>query len=340
MLEIPSCRVVAVAVALAFLAGCSGGSNSLTPGQSTMQPSQGRAGAVRYIRGGLVERPLIVPAVPQPWKLPHEWPNRHHHKKKEILFVADPQNNQILMYNPLTANPSPEGSITNGIDYVFGLAVDKKGTLYAANLLGGNGSITIYPKGQTSPSLTITNGCDAPYGIAVDSQGNIFTSNLDNNTITAYHAGQTSPYETISFASQGQALGIGIDANDNAWIASDSTNQVWELPKGSQTLQNANLTGLAGPINVAFGLSDVMYVSDFAGANVQVYAYGTTSPSMTITSGTPDPTLSGFTKKGYYFQSNQDADVYGFKTGQSTYFSTISGIPDPRGIASIPDITL
>lgn len=334
MFENPSRNAIAVAASLAFLAGCSSGSSSLSPGQTSSAPQSSVAG--HYIRGGAVERPVFVRSVPQPWNLPHEWPD--HHKKKETLFVADPQNNQVLIYNPLKANPTPKGSITDGIDYPFGVAVDKKGTLYVANLLGGNGSITIYPKGKTSPSMTITDGCDAPYGIAVDSQGNIFAAMLNNDVIVAYKAGASSPYESVTFSNDGQALGLGVDANDNIWIASDTNNEVWELPKGSATPQNAGLSGLNGPINVAFGPQDVMYVSNFTGGNVQVYAYGTTTPEMTITNGTPDPTLSGFTKKGYYFQSNQDENVAGYKAGQSTPFSTITGIPDPRGIASTPQV--
>jgi hypothetical protein len=69
---------------------------------------------------------------------------------------------------------------------------------------------------------------------------------------------------------------------------------------------------------------------------VQVYAYGTTTPSRTITSGLTAPTLNGLTHSDYYFQSNQDGNVSGYMKGQSTPFSTITGIPDPRGIASTP----
>jgi len=294
---------------------------------------------MRLVPGSAVEGPLLVPLFPHPWKLPHVWPS--HKKQKEVLFVADPQHNQVLMYNPKTPNPSPEGSITTGVTYPFGVAVDKHGTLYVANLLGGGsntGSITVYPKGMTSPSLTITTGIDGPYGIAVDSQGNVFASNLDNNTIVAYAAGATSPYETIPFSSDGQALGVGVDGNDNIWVGSDSTNQVYEIPKGSSTPHNAGLSGLNGTINVAFGKNDVMYVSNFAGSNVTVYTYGTTTPSMTITTGieTNGPTLSGFTSTGAYFQSNQNSNVSGYKNGQTSPFSSITGIPDPRGIASTP----
>ncbi len=333
MFESSSRRAIVAAASLAFVVGCSGNVGSLAPGQASS--SNKVLVGMHSIQGAAIERRLLVPSVPRPWPLPHAWPN----KKQQVLFVADPQNNQILMYNPKTPNPSPEGSITSGLDYTFGIAVGKKGTLYAANLLGGSaGSIAIYPKGSSTPSLTITDGCDAPYGIGVDSKGDVFIANLNNDTIVGYKAGATSPFETINFSSYGQALGVGVDAKDNVWVGSDTTSQVYEIPAGSTTPQNAGLSGLAGTIGVAFGKKDEMYVSNFSSDNVQVYAYGTTSPSRTITSGLTAPTFGGLTKSDYFFQSNQNGNVSGYKKGQSTPFSTITGIPDPRGIASIPAV--
>lgn len=342
MAEVPYRRASVAAAALLLLAACSSSSGALTPGQSSsLGPSAVAShhlpsGGYRLVRGSAVEGSYLVPLVAHPWKLAHVWPFKKH---KQIMFVADPQDNQILMYNPKIPNPTPEGSITTGIDYPFGVAVDKKGTLYVANLLGGStnaGYITVYPKGQSSPSLTISTGMANPYGIAVDSKGNVFASNLSSNTIVAYAAGQTSPYETIAMPSGSQGLGVGVDGKDNIWVGSDSNNAVYEIPKGSTSPQNAGLSGLNGTINVAFGLKDVMYVSNFGGNNVQVYKYGTTSPSMTITDGISGPTLSGFTTSGWYFQDNQDVNVVGYKKNQSSPFSTITGIPDPRGIATIP----
>jgi hypothetical protein len=333
MFETSFRRATVAAAALAVVAGCSGNTASFSPSQSSSNVAVG----MRRIQGAAVERPLVVPVVPHPLALPHVWPD--HHRHKQILFVADPQNNQVLMYNPKIANPSPKGSITNGIDYPFGLAVDNKKTLYVANLLGGNsssGSITVYPRGHSAPSLTITDGCAAPYGIGVDSKGEIFIANLNNDTIVGYKAGATSPFETINFSSYGQALGIGIDASDNIWVGSDTTSAVYEIPAGSTMPMNAGLSGLNGTIGVAFGQNDEMYVSNFGSDNVQVYAYGSKTPSRTITSGLTAPTFGGLTHSDYYFQSNQDGNVLGYKKGQSTPFSTITGIPDPRGIASTP----
>jgi hypothetical protein len=346
MLPIFSRRALIAATGLAFVTGCSGAS-SLAPSQQsaqlpTSQMSVARqAGAAgHFIQGSIVEGKYFVPAVAHPLSLPHAWPDARRHPA--TLFVADPQQNEVLMYDPATANPSPLGSITTGIDYPFGLAMDKSGTLYVANLLGGspnNGSITVYPKGATSPSLTIVTGMVNPYGVAVDSTGEVFATMLDSNTIVGYKAGATTPFETISFAAFGQALGITTDAHDNLWIGSDSSSEgVWEIPAGTTTPQSSSDTGTNGTIDVAFGLADLEYAANFGGSDVTGYKSGTTTPFRTITDGieTHGPTFGSFTASGAYFQSNQDGNVSGYHKGKVKPFSTITGIPDPRGIVSFP----
>jgi hypothetical protein len=179
--------------ALAVAAGCSSNSGSLTNQSSSLMPSSGHvAPGTRLAHGSALVGPLLVPLVPHPWNLPHAWPDKK--KQRQILFVCDPDDNQVLMYDPDTPNPSPKGSITAGIDYAVGVTVDKRGTLYVANLLGGSpniGSITEYKAGSSSPSLTITDGLDNPYDVAVDSHGDLFVNNLDANSIVGYKPGAT-----------------------------------------------------------------------------------------------------------------------------------------------------
>lgn len=336
MFQTLSRRTLIASAALAFAAGCS--SNSLSPGQSSFAPSSHRvASGMRTLLGPLVSGPIVVSAVPRQPNAPRGWPLKKK-KHKEILFVADGSSG-ILMYNPKSPNASPEGSITTGVDAPAGVAVDKIGTLYVAN--GGNSTVTVYPKGKSSPSLTISSGISSPYGIAVDSKGNVFVSNLGTNDITAYAAGSTTPYETINFNSYGQAVGVGVDAKDNIWVACDSSNGVFEIAAGTTTVTNSGLTSLNGPIGVSFGQQDQIYVSNFAASDVNIYTYGTTTPSGTITSGIESfgPTLNGFTGVDSFFQSNQADDVVGYKKGQTTPFSTLSGASSPLGIASSPLVT-
>jgi streptogramin lyase len=326
-------RVLIAAAALAFVAGCSGNSGSLAPGQSSsLTPSYTVKPGMRVLPGPAVMGPTIVPIVAPRNNAVRGWPSSKRKRRHEILFVGDEATSAVDMFDPRKANPSPEGSITDGISTPIQVAVDKKSTLYVANL--GNGTITEYPKGSSSPSVTLSTGLNEPYGLAVDSKGDVFASNLGNNTIVGYKPGDTSPFETIGFSSEGQAVGMGTDAKDNLWVACDTTSAVYEIPAGTSTPQNSGLSGLEGPISVSFGKHDQMFVSNFGGENVAVYAYGSTSPSYTITTGIDGPTLNGVTYSDVFFQTNQDLNVVGYKKGATTPFSTITGVSDPSGIAS------
>lgn len=323
--------------ALSLAAGCS--SNSLSPGQSSaIAPGSYRASfGMRVLPGPAVAGPIIVPLVPREVNAPAGWPaSSSTDLKGQLLFIADSSSSSVLIYHPQKANSSPIGSITTGVNMPAGLAVDKSGALYVANI--GNNTVTVYPKGSSSPLLTISNGISSPYGITVDSAGNVFVSNLTPNNVTAYAAGSTTPYETIDFTPFGQAVGLGVDASNNIWVACDTTNGVFEIPAGSTSVENSGLTSLNGPIGVSFGKSDIIFVSNFAGSNVNIYTYGTTSPSGTITTGIEafGPTLGGFTVSGAYFQTNQTDNVVGYLAGQTSPFSTLSGASTPFGIASEP----
>jgi len=326
-------RAFSAVAVITLLAGCSGNSGISAPSQSGMLPQSHAFGvATRVLPGPVVAGPIVVPLVPRPHDAPAGWPA----SAKEILFVADGSANQILMYNPKQANPTAMGSITNGLNVPFQVAVDAKGNLYVANI--GNNTVTVYPPGKTSPSFTITSGLSSPYGITVDSKGDVFVSNLGSNAVTAYRHGKNTPYETISFNPYGQAVGLAVDGKNNVYVACDSTNAVYEIPAGKTTPVNAGLSGLNGPVGVSVGLKNTLYVGNFGGSNVSVYKAGSKTPSAVITSGIEHngPTLNGVTSIGSFFQTNQNLNVVGFKAGATSPFSTIGGVSQATGVASSP----
>jgi hypothetical protein len=326
MPETPWHRAVVAATALAFAAACSSNATPVAPGHAT-----------RVLLGPAVTGSIVVPAVTHRSRLRRIWPAK---KDRPILFVANLPDNEVEMYDPKTPNPSPEGSISSGMNYPVGLAVDKKGTLYVSN--EGNNTITIYPAGQSSPGLTISTGLDSNYGVAVDSSGDVFATNLGNDTVVGYKAGATSPFETIDFTSFGQPVGLAADSKDNVWVTCDSTNTIYMIPAGSSKPQNSNFSDVAGPIGISFGEHDVTYVANFGAkpSSVEIYTYGSTTPSGSISNGIEQngPTFNAFTRSEMFFQVNQFDNVVGYRKGQTAPFSTITSIGNPVGIASSPEI--
>ncbi len=171
----------------------------------------------------------------------------------------------------------------------------------------------------------------------MDSHGTIYTSNLGTNTVTTYKAGKTSVFKTIDFPQGSQAVGLAVDSHDNLYVASDTDNEILEVPYGSSEPHNLGLTGTSAPTWLAFRNNDVLYVSNYTGNNATIYPKGQTSPSATITDDMDGPTTSGFARPGIYFQGNQNSSlIYGYKRGRLKPFSTITGISAPHGIASDP----
>ena len=333
MNEMLSARAVVTAAALTFAAGCSGGSAPVNAIPRAFQTAARYAAPVtRLLPGPAAAGPIAVPLVPPTVSGPRGWPDAKR-MANPILFVADLQGNVVRLYDPNTPNPSAEGSITNGISNPQGIAVDSKGSLYVSNV-GSAPAITVYSPGKEKPRLRIpTTGY---YGIAVDSKGDIFGTNV-GGTVVGYRPGKKKPFETIGGFSN--PVGIAVDGKNNVWVSDDSVNKVYVIAAGTKQVKDAGLTGLDSPIGLSFGNGDVLYVANFANrgpSNVKLYPAGSKKPSATITNGITGPTLNGITADDIFFQSNQLGVVVGYKKGQKTPFSTITGNSDPLGIASSP----
>jgi sugar lactone lactonase YvrE len=79
------------------------------------------------------------------------------------------------------------------------IAVDSSGTLYVVDVCGPG--CAVYTYDSTGKLIaTLSNGIDAPVGVLVDSQDNAWIDNFGefNSSITAFHAGQVSPFEYIA----------------------------------------------------------------------------------------------------------------------------------------------
>ncbi len=68
----------------------------------------------------------------------------------------------------------PHRTITHGLTYPIGIAIDHDGNLYVGDHVPyRTTNIQVYPPGSNSPIRTITDGVVWPTGIAVDANGTL-----------------------------------------------------------------------------------------------------------------------------------------------------------------------
>jgi hypothetical protein len=318
----------AITVATLFLiAGCSGG----TPLQSPALVSQA-ANAV--VHSGVPFAAPMLRTLVHPERREGAYP-----VKKSLVFEGDQEEAAVNIYPTakLSSNPAPIATIHVAAGCPYGLAVNKKGTIYVANNCGGN-DVEEYPKGSTTLKTTITDGISNPLGEAIDAKGNLYVSNYPAS-ITVYASGAKTPSETITGGGMVDPFGLALDNSGNLYIADFGASAVFELKAGSTSVTNLGLSGLGEPIGLAYDLK-TGYLWETGGEDnvVNVYDLSTSTSPIETFSGNGDPYAISVENKGSpngeVVQSDLGTDaVYAFKPGSYTPYATLTnGIELPTGL--------
>jgi len=321
-----SLRRPLVVAALFAVAGCSGASSL------TSQPSVANGTGSSFVHRGMP----FAPAVRHHGVLPSI--HSTYAAKGSLVFEGDQSQAAVNVYQTknLAGNPAPIASIVVSAGCPYGLAADKKGTLYVANNCGGN-DVEEYAKGQTTLKTTITNGISNPLGEAIDKSGTLYVSNYPAS-ITEYPYGTTSPSKTITGGGLTDPFGVALDKNGNLFIADFGALQVFELPAGGSSVTPLNLSDLSEPIGVAVDKkTGDLWVTDGTGNKINIYAAGSTTPKQTI-AGQGYPYAISLQNKGkpkgeVVYSDLGTNSVYAFKPGQYTSYATLTnGISTPTGL--------
>jgi sugar lactone lactonase YvrE len=325
-------RRALIMAALFGFAGCGGG--------MTSQPSSlASQGAPAFVHSGVpVAPPLMLRA------FGHKSTSGKYPTKKSLLFEGDEDEAAVNIYQTaaLAKNPAPIATIHVAHGCPYGVATDKKGTIYVADNCGSGsfvGDVEEFPKGSTTLKTTITEGISYPIGMAIDKSGTLYVTGYNPASISEYPAGATSPSKVVTGGGLTDPAGIALDGSGNLYIADFGATAVFELPAGGSSVTNLGLQDLGEPIAVAVDVkTGDLWETGGSGDAINVYQLrSSTSPIKTIT-GDGFPYAIGSENKGKpkgeIVESDIDTHaVYAFAPGSYTPYATLTnGIEQPTGL--------
>jgi sugar lactone lactonase YvrE len=315
-----------VAAALA-LAGCSNGSQTV-PGQPSGLGAAANNGVIGTPRHQAARAPSTG------------WLNAQAKAGTALLYVADQSNQRVAIFSQKSG--APVGQITDAISGPDGLYVDPSGTLYVCNF--GAGTVTEYPKGQTTHSKTLT-GPTSPKYVVAGHDGTVYAADFNGSfggKVYEYAGGSTTPTTEIPFSTF--PAGLALDRHNKLYVAyNDSNNldiEVLKFTPGKTTGKNLGIhikSGYAG--GLTFDKSGNLLVDNQNLPGVEVFPPGATTPSQQITgfSLAYQIALNHANKKLYVSNPfGPSVAVVSYPSG-TIVGSISSGLSGAFGVATSPD---
>jgi len=207
--------------------------------------------------------------------------------KKKTLFLVDSCLGQVEEY--------PKGSttlattITDGLTYPLGIAIDKKQTLYVSE----GSSIQEYPNGSTVPAKTITGGgLSEPFGLALDSKGNLYIADYGAAAVFELPAGGSS-VTNLGLTDLTEPLGTAVDQKAGLlWVTDGSGDKVNVYQLGT-TSPLETIAGGGFPYSVSIENQgkpkDTAVYGDGSTDTVYAYKAGSYTPYADLTNGVGNP---------------------------------------------------
>jgi hypothetical protein len=326
----PGALVIAV-----VLAGCSGGSlSSSTPGTTDVASSAQQSAERAVAHPELASVPGYAPgATRTPVSLLEA------KSFKGDVWLDDPSTNALLKCT--SKGCTAEGAGEN-FSEPQGLAADAKGNVYIADT--ANSRVVVL---NESGSLveTLSDPGEYPAGVGVATDGTVGVTNIlstsgGSGNVVFYAPGATSPSRTATGLLSRFYFG-GFDKSGNFYLDGEDSGgnvHVAVVAKGSDTVSDTGITGVAFPGGVQVDTKDVLNVDDQTCPCIQTYKLPSLTHQRTIALNVGDPVTFAFVKG--------DADIwvggspigeYSYPAGKLVYtLNPGGGFSETAGIVAVP----
>lgn len=215
---------------------------------------------------------------------------RYPQSGEPLLYVANDDPYSIDIFPLTSPNQQPIGSITNGLNYPWGLSLDANNSLYVANerdVCCADGTVTVYSYGSTIPSMTYSHVGRALYALA-DSAGHVFVSGQNRQHlghVLEFNAGHK--HEIAHQRLGSETDGIAEDGKGNLYVAyraggGFTSSSIAEFRSGLQHMRLLGMT-IDQPQGLLVDRTGNIIVVESAADRIDVFPPGATTPSVTIT---------------------------------------------------------
>lgn len=247
------------------------------------------------------------------------------------LLVADYTSSTVLIYPAHAQHRAPVGTISDGVQFPYNIAVDRYGTLYVQN---GNDTITEYRKGRKTVSKTLVepSGTSTCTRVIVGGDGTVYSAN--SKEVFEFANGSNTPTTTLSVP---YATGLALDSKNNLFVGWDRGPMygggVYKFTPGNDVRKTRLST--VEPKSLAVDSHDDLLVGSFGG--IAIFKPGGDKSFRYIDTGQNDVYQFAFDNAEKYVYIVSDADlsrvfVYDYATGKlaSTVkkglFAFVSGV--------------
>jgi sugar lactone lactonase YvrE len=211
------------------------------------------------------------------------------------IYYSVNQPQSLIIKIDSNGNQSIFASLASDVN-PLGLAFDKSGNLYVANVGGGGSIIKIEANGDQSVFATLYE----PRGVVFDSSGNLYASCTDGTIAKIDSTGNVSPFVSgrplplgLAFDDRGNlyvadesggplmkydqngnssifarfgynvfATGLAFDRNGNLYVNTSNYFDGWIIRIDSEGVQSTFTSGLSIPWGLAFDSSGILYATD------------------------------------------------------------------------------
>lgn len=251
------------------------------------------------------------------------------------LWLSNYAGGTISKFSPDGKPLSPDTGWSNGEpNHPQGVAIDQKGNVWIANSEGPHsapsaGNVIVYPGGDPAQAIVITGGgINHPFAVQIDNNGNAWVTNGGDNPESMLDptnpklGGSVSvigpdfqplPFSPVQGGDTERVLGLALDSQGNAWVASFDNSAVVQIAPDGTILGSHKVPDVLGVWSVAVDGSDRVWVMGFSVPGVILFCGADTSacPPGSATGDVLSPGQFGFQSKALQHLTSGQIDQSG-----------------------------